>query len=530
MSNLFYCLGPPGTGKTTWMARQVERAVEAQSPYHVLVCSFTRAAVAELNRRDLPIPEENLGTLHALAYRQLQHPEICETGKHLKAFSEDFPRYAMSHATRTDVDDGYANGGAEEGDNFLLEYSRLRALMTPREQWPLSLLHFAQCWEQYKHDTGTLDFTDLIERALLDVEGTPGGTSIGFLDEAQDFTRLEFALVNKWASQMEKAVLVFDPDQSIYAFKGADPQALIDNAPPNENIKTLKQSYRVSQAVHAFSEEFVNQIGSAYRLPREYLPTEEPGAVYEADSGFNEPERIIEAAWKFVEQGKSVLVLAACSYMLAPIIRVLRDEGLPFANPYRRRRRDWNPLLRAKKQVGAADRVGAFLRAFERETVLWTLPEVEAWLPLTKGVAKRGWQEYAATLPRDKPLGLYDLDGVVPIDTLEAARKEGLSWLHGKLNATWALSGDYAIRVGMRGPSYLEEEPRLMLGTIHSVKGGEADVVILSPDLSPQGFQEWLGEERQKNNVVRQFFVGATRARDTLILARPTGRMSVEWR
>ena len=56
-----------------------------------MVASFTRAAVAELNQRDLPIPEQNLGTLHSLAYRTLDYPEIVETGKHFKDFNETVP-------------------------------------------------------------------------------------------------------------------------------------------------------------------------------------------------------------------------------------------------------------------------------------------------------------------------------------------------------------------------------------------------------------------------------------------------------
>ena len=52
MSNEFHTIGPPGTGKTTVLARRVEKAVEEYGADRVLVCAFTRAAVAELNRRE----------------------------------------------------------------------------------------------------------------------------------------------------------------------------------------------------------------------------------------------------------------------------------------------------------------------------------------------------------------------------------------------------------------------------------------------------------------------------------------------
>ena len=45
--------GPPGTGKTTNLTRQIRRAVDRYGPASVLVTSFSRAAATELIGRDL---------------------------------------------------------------------------------------------------------------------------------------------------------------------------------------------------------------------------------------------------------------------------------------------------------------------------------------------------------------------------------------------------------------------------------------------------------------------------------------------
>ena len=57
----FRIFGPPGTGKTTNVTRQVRRAVERYGPGGVLVTSFSRAAAAELAGRDLPIAGDRIG-------------------------------------------------------------------------------------------------------------------------------------------------------------------------------------------------------------------------------------------------------------------------------------------------------------------------------------------------------------------------------------------------------------------------------------------------------------------------------------
>lgn len=512
------------TGKTTYLSRQIERACEEYSALSVMACSFTRAAVAELNRRDLPIPDENLGTLHALAYRSLDHPEICETGKHLKEFSAEYPRYAISGGTRDDVDDGYVNGAEGDGEELLMDYARLRALMRPRHLWRAEVQAFAQVWEDYKQETGSMDFTDLIEVAIREVDRPKCYPLVGFFDEVQDFTPLELALVRKWGQTMEQTVLCYDLDQSIYGFKGADPASLYD---PGLQPIILKQSYRVPRAVQVVSEQLIGQIQERHQ--REYLPREEEGEVLHIPYTFKDVEPLADIANTYLEQMRSVVLLTTCSYMLVPLITYLREQGVPFSNPYRRRRRDWNPLHKTKKQSGAAVRVGAFMAAFSRPQETWTVEELSLWLEMTKGLTQRKWKEYMESLPKETLLPIVDLTGILEVEDIVAAQRGRASWLKDKLNATWRGTATYALTCARRNPVSLVEEPLLRLGTIHSYKGGEEDVVILCPDLSYSGFQQLKGTREGRDAIIRQFYVATTRSRESLILASPSGRLHMPW-
>ena len=44
-----------------------------------------------------------------------------------------------------------------------------------------------------------------------------------------------------------------------------------------------------------------------------------------------------------------MMFLAACSYMLHPVVAALRKRGIPFHNPYRKSNGFWNPLRIGKK-------------------------------------------------------------------------------------------------------------------------------------------------------------------------------------
>jgi DNA helicase II / ATP-dependent DNA helicase PcrA len=66
----------------------------------------------------------------------------------------------------------------------------------------------------------------------------------------------------------------------------------------------------------------------------------------------------------------------------------------------------------------------------------------------------------------------------------------------------------------------LIETPKVIVGTIHSVKGGEADVVYLFPDLSQAGDAHYQRFGPPRDSLIRLFYVGATRARETLYICQ----------
>src|SRR5688572_30492161 len=72
-------IGPPGTGKTSWLTTQVAHAAEKYGANKIIVCSLTRAAAAVVAGRNETIPPDNIGTLHSMAYRAVGAADIAET-------------------------------------------------------------------------------------------------------------------------------------------------------------------------------------------------------------------------------------------------------------------------------------------------------------------------------------------------------------------------------------------------------------------------------------------------------------------
>ena len=161
-----------------------------------------------------------------------------------------------------------------------------------------------------------------------------------FADEAQDLNRMQLTLIRKWGERANYFILAGDDDQTIFSFTGASPDAILDPDIPEDHKIILKQSYRVPRAVHQRRER-TDPAGHA--TPGEGLPGR--GRRMARYSGsrpwtYKSPEYfILKSAEEHLEHGKTVMFLASCSYMLQPLVAVLRKSGIPFHNPYRQDQR-----------------------------------------------------------------------------------------------------------------------------------------------------------------------------------------------
>ncbi|MCL8024918.1 ATP-dependent helicase [Nocardioides bruguierae] len=290
-------LAGPGTGKTTTLVEAIARRVEdGARPDQVLALTFSRKAAEQLRDRVTARLGRTMATplsmtFHSFAYgliRELSPAELYESPLRLLSAPEsdvvlrellaDTPE---SVAWPEDLTRALGTRGFAREVHAVLSRAREKGLegealadLGRREGEP-ALVAAGLFLDQYLtvlDAQGATDHPDLIRRATLEAEAHRGMLRERirhvFVDEYQDTDPGQVALLRALAGDGRDLVVVGDPHQSIYGFRGAEVRGILEfpTAFPRADgraaeVVALRSTRRFGPRLLAASQRVAGRLG-----------------------------------------------------------------------------------------------------------------------------------------------------------------------------------------------------------------------------------------------------------------------------
>jgi DNA helicase II / ATP-dependent DNA helicase PcrA len=497
--NLHKILGPPGTGKTHRLIDICKDHLQELRPNEIAFLAFTRKAATEardrametfkLKKEDLPY----FSTLHSLAFQfhGIEKRNVMVFNDYVNISK----MLGLTISSQTPNEDGSLSILHTKGDRlFFLENLARTNKISLRNTWSqfpnddimyeeLQLL--AKTVLEYKSVRSKVDFTDMI--MLFNMTAKSPAIKVFILDEAQDLSPLQWDMAKIIAEKAEEVYIAGDDDQAIYAWAGADVRQFQDTV-GTAKTEVLDYSYRLPKRVHEFAEKLIRKV--KVRAEKPYRHNGDVGGVVRYDTVDRVNMR--EGTW---------LLLSRNIFLLNIFTQHCLERGYMFESKYA------NPV---DPEAPIAIKYWEELR--KGGSVTAAMAKIVYKFLSTKQRIKFGAKKRLEAVDNDEILNLQNL-----IDNFGLSNTEVWSVALDRLKPYELNFFRTALR---QGDSILNI--RIKINTIHGVKGGEADNVVLLTDMSRRTFEEMNSSEIARDNELRVWYVGVTRAKKQVYIIDPT--------
>jgi len=347
-------LAGPGSGKTTVItARTAYLILEVGvSPDSILTLTFNKAAQLEMEHRFNRIygadvaRKVRFSTLHSFSNRVVMDYEK-KQGKRLKRIEGDeeageSKRKILSMLYQQ-INESKLND--DELENLINEIGLVKNKMIKDfEGIKFDTKNFPiiyKAYEDYKKSNLYIDFDDMLTYAYSILNKCPDILSYYRekyryiqVDEGQDLSKIQFEILKLLVKTDDGNIfIVADDDQSIYGFRGADPQYILNIREQFRGCRLyrLENNYRSTKNIVEISSNFIKtntqRFDKNHKTDNDYKY--DPNIVQVEDEK-EQLKFIVEKLKAHMEEGKSVAVLYRNNLSSIAIADMLDRSGIPF--------------------------------------------------------------------------------------------------------------------------------------------------------------------------------------------------------
>lgn len=304
-----------GSGKTRVLTYRIAYLLEMlnEKPWNILAITFTNKVAKEMKERAANLVEKNIKelqirTFHSFCAYFLRH-EITRT----LGYPSTFIIYDEDD-TKERIKQACVAYGLDKKDKLVGEAANYIYSMKGLGKYPndcklnqgffkdeKKCLDIYKIYESMKFDDKALDFDDLILQTIQILknydeirEKWQGYYRHILIDEFQDTNDLQYELIKLLMNDETSLYVVGDPDQTIYTWRGANQNIILDldkNFPSLETV-ILDKNYRSTQNILDCSNKLISF--NKLRVKKDLITDNESGKDIDVFCGFTRNE---EADW-----------------------------------------------------------------------------------------------------------------------------------------------------------------------------------------------------------------------------------------
>lgn len=506
--------GPPGTGKTTTLISILKTVLASGVlPTRVAYITHTKAACEEVKSRvydQLGVSKTDMKwfrTIHSLCcgMTSITYNDIWSY-RDAKQFHKDTGYYIKGNF---DVEALEEFGVEDEGYDVVLfadqlAKSQCKPLSEIIPMMPVSSKlqdphEFLDTYEEWKNDNGKKDFTDmLLEYNLGPYE--PGDVDVVIVDEAQDLSKLQWQIVEKYACEANELYIAGDDDQSIYKFLGADEYGFLNHEA--DETRVLTHSYRCPYVVGTRATSIIRGIEHRQDKEVEWKNSASEVHVHNNDAMFLPWWEWASGEYDMPgEDPFTCMVLTRHRRQMYEVHKMLNKMKIPHT-------------VGGKSM--ATSPMGKTIR-----TYLELVKDIERHRPAVVGQMLEAIGDKAqARKVRD--LGVKDRKITLGKEDINIPDVD--DWPSLFTNKRNELAQVFALRqqINEFGLEIIGPEPRIDISTYHASKGREADHVVLYTDCYKS---TWDEQQTNPDSEIRLAYVGITRTKGSVTILPPRTMM-----
>ncbi len=346
-------LAGPGSGKTRVVTHRIAHMLKQGIPSRRIVAlTFTNKAADEMRRRVerlVPTAAVWMGTFHRFCSRLLRkYASNVGLGENFSIFDTDDSHKALLLA----IDDARVDLIRTTPDSVANAISHAKNQMILPDQFrarPGNTIDYfvEQVYPHYQKRllaANAVDFDDLLLHVATLLKENPelrseldDRYSYIMVDEYQDTNLVQYAIVRALSVENPNLAVTGDPDQSIYGWRGANLNNILEfeRDYPNVKVVRLEQNYRSTGKILRVADELIRH--NVWRKEKELWTANQEGSAVRLNCYPNQFEEANFIAARIVNEVRSdrrrprdFAIFYRTNALSRQLEHALREQGIPY--------------------------------------------------------------------------------------------------------------------------------------------------------------------------------------------------------